>query len=405
MTQNEAIKTINDLVTISTKNEKFVNSTKEPSKSFGIGQSNVSFIGYESLLKYQTSLELLYAFNKEIENTISLKKFEESIILLIRKFRDENIKCDTHLLQDFFNAFLKIPKVDSEILFELYGAEMQNDILILGDFTIYNYLLSKEILFKKYSHLQEDLFFDNRKSNIYLGVKVTARENNKAVEIADELVETFENVLNYMIADLSHKRSVGVFNFRGWRNTSRIICNNTTMGFHGSNEVSLPVKIEDKYFTDTSQGNDKIWNLITKKNKTEVENRLLQAIEWIGKGIHDKDKSKALVQFVFSIEGMLKFDEKSIITPSIVSQLSEWLAFIIQDDLDKRIEIAAYFKQIYRKRSAIVHGGAKAIDLNDIQIALQIAKLMTISFLTTEPFNNIKSLQELNGVITKMKFK
>ena len=405
MNIKKAVNLINILLNISSKNEGLINETNQPVKFFGIGNYNVSFIGLNTVLKYQENLELLYSFNKEVENTISLKKFEESIISLIRQLRNENKKCDETILQNFFDDLLKIEKNESEILYELFGIEMKNQILKLGDFTIYNYPLAKHILFEKYPHLHEDIFFDMRKSDILLGIKVNARENNKAVEIADELVETFENVMNYMISDLNHQRSVGVFNYRGWKNTSRIICQNSTMGFHGSNDISLPVQIEDPFFTDVSQGNDKIWKLITKIDKSEIEKRLLQSIEWIGKGVYDKDKSKALVQLVFAIEGMLKYDVKSIITPSIVSQLSEWLAFIIQDNLEKRKEVAKYFKQIYRKRSAIIHGGAKTIDLDDIHIALQIAKLMIISFLKTEPFKNIKTMQELNELITEMKFK
>ena len=283
---------------------------------------------------------------------------------------------------------------------------MEAPTISLGDFTIYNFKKAESILVEKYPYLtNRELYFNRRQSDIFLGIKVAARENAKAVEKADELVEIFENVMNYVITDLTHVRSVGVFNFRGWRNTSRVVCNNSSMGFHGSNEIWLPVKIEDKFFTDSSSGNDKIWPLITKADKTELERRLIQAIEWIGKGVHDKDKSKALVQFVFSIEGMLQYDGKTLITPSIVSQLSDWLAFIIQDQPDKRKQIAKYFKGTYKKRSAIVHGGAKTIDIKDLQIALQIAKLMVISFLVTKPFCNMRTIEELGDYITELKFK
>ena len=406
MNLKDAIKLINDLITLSVKNENYIDKSNEPFKSFGIGNSNVSFVGLTALSMYQEGLEKLNAFNKEIEQTISLKKFEQNLISLIRFLRDNKKKCDAKDFQNSFNNLLAIKNTESEILYELFGAEMKGSTHTLGELTLYNDSLAEGILLEKYPLLQKrESFLDQRKSNIYLGVKVTARENNKAVEIADELVESFENVINYMEADLSHKRSIGVFNYRGWKNTSRIICNNSSISFSGSKDIALPIKIENPFYTDPSQGNNKVWFLITKKNKTEIEKRLHQSIEWIGKGVHDKDKSKALVQFVFAIEGMLQYDEKTIITPSIVSQLSDWLAFIIQDEPAKRKEIAKYFKQTYRKRSAIVHGGAKTIDIKDLEIALRIAKLMVISFLTKKPFCDLKTIQKLGEYINELKFK
>ncbi|MEC3965583.1 hypothetical protein [Flagellimonas halotolerans] len=406
MNQREIANTINELIDISVKNERFVNDSKLPSKSFGIGEGNVSFIGFDEVSKYQTGLEHLYQQNQEVEQTISLKKFESSLIDLIRTLRDSSSKCEYKDFKNLTAKLLEPENQESEILYELFGCEMQSDNLELGDFTLYNFPKAENLLIKKYPPLQyREIYFNRRKSDILLGVKVKARENNKSVELADELVETFENVMNYMIADLSHQRSVGIFNFRGWKITRRVICNNSSMGFHGSNDISLPVKIEDPFFQDDSQGNDKIWQLITKSNKSEIEKRLLQAIEWIGKGVYDKDKSKSLVQLVFAIEGMLQHDHKTLITPSIVSQLSDWLAFIIHDDATKRRQIAKYFKQTYRKRSAIVHGGDKAIDIKDVQIALQISKLMVIAFLTTDPFNKMKTVQKLNEYITELKFK
>ena len=371
MKTSEAIQIIDSLVSISTKNPNFINEGDQPSKSFGLGDTNVSFIGLEAISKYQEGLTKLYNFDREIAETISIKKFENTLVQLIRELRDSITNCDEPKFKGFTNSLLELEKTESEILYELYGAEMEAPTISLGDFTIYNFKKAESILVEKYPYLtNRELYFNRRQSDIFLGIKVAARENAKAVEKADELVEIFENVMNYVITDLTHVRSVGVFNFRGWRNTSRVVCNNSSMGFHGSNEIWLPVKIEDKFFTDSSSGNDKIWPLITKADKTELERRLIQAIEWIGKGVHDKDKSKALVQFVFSIEGMLQYDGKTLITPSIVSQLSDWLAFIIQDQPDKRKQIAKYFKGTYKKRSAIVHGGAKTIDIKDLQIAL-----------------------------------
>ncbi|MES2726824.1 MAG: hypothetical protein V4643_06955, partial [Bacteroidota bacterium] len=329
-----------------------------------------------------------------------------AFVNLIRILKNEKRLCTTKDVEILLENFTKIEIQESEIFYELYGAKMNSHKLILGDFTIYDFELSIAELTERYPYLiHQDIYFSDRASKYLVSIKVRARDNDKAVEIASRLCEIFENVFSYMIADLNHRRTVGVFNFRGWKNTQIVICNKDTAGYKGTNNVSFPVDIENPFFIDASQGNDKIWYLITKTNKTEIEKRLLNAIEWIGKAIHDLDLSKSLVQFVFAIEGMLQQNEKALITPSIVSQLSDWLAFIINDDLEERKKISKYFKEIYQKRSAIAHGAATTIDIQDLATALQISKLMIIAFLTNKPFCEIKTMDELNKCITDLKFK
>lgn len=406
MNNKDTVKLINDLISISIKNEKNNNDSNIPSKSFGIGSSNVSFVGSEAVSKFQDILNTLYSFNKEIFETISLKTFEGNIISLIRMLRDKGKKCDLGDFNTIIDHLLSTEIYESEILYELFGAVLDMSFIKFGDFTIYNYLLASDLLVQKHPYLKKlNWLFDGRRTNIYLGVKVTSRETDRATEIADDLVETFVNVMNYMIADLNHQQNIGVFNFGGWTNANRIICSNSAMGFHKNSKISFPVSIKDPFFIDQMQGNDKAWELITKKNKNELDKRLLQSIEWIGKGVQDKDRLKAFVQFVFAIEGMLQYEDNSLITPSIISQLSDWSAFIIADIPAKRMEISKYFKQIYKTRSAIVHGGPKSVDLKALHIALQIAKLLVVSFLTKKPFCNMKSIQQVSEHIVELKFK
>lgn len=396
---------MDEILFISSKNTEFIPKSDGPKKSFGIGECNVSFLGYEKVASYQKNLEDLYLFNKDIYSTLTLKTFEKSLINLIRVLRTEKRKTKKEDLQSLISDFKKKKIIESEVFYELCGCKISKDFIQLGDFTIYNYAKSSHLIEKKYSYLiNNNFYFEKRKTDVFLSVKVKARENSKATEIADEIVKSFENVFNYSLADFKHQSSVGVFNYHKWNNINRIICNKSNSGFNGTSEIVLPVEIDHDFFMDKKQGNDKIWNLITKSNKSEIEKRLLQAIEWIGKGVYDKDNSKSLVQFVFAIEGMLQFNEKGLITPSIVSQISDWLAFIIKDDLTERKEIVKFFKQTYRKRSSIVHGNSKAVELDDLQMAFKIAKSMVIRFLVHKPFCDLKTMEELKEHINDLKF-
>jgi len=406
MKQVNHINIINELTKIAEIILQTFDNSPEPNKSFGIDKCNITFRGFDNVKKFQDGLETIFNSNKDISEMWTLNKFETEFVHLIRVLKNESRSCNKTDIDSLFDKFTKVEIQESEILFELYGAEMNLPKLVLGDFTIYDFDLSISELTERFPYLaNQDFYFTHRKSKYLVGIKVKARDNDKAVEIAKRLCEVFENVFSYMIADLKHERTVGIFNFRGWKTTCIVVCNQNSMGLKGKNTIFLPVNISDSFFTDSSQGNDKIWSLITKTHKTEIEKRLINAIEWIGKAVYDIDLSKSLIQFVFAIEGMLQQNEKSIITPSIVSQLSDWLAFIINDELDQRKKISKYFKDIYQKRSAIAHGAVKTIDIQDLAMALQISKLMIITFLTQKPFCDIKTMDELNKCITDLKFK
>lgn len=402
MKHDNHVKTINELTDIAEIILRPFDNSSEPYKSFGIDKHNITFRGFDNVKKFQDGLENIFNSNKDISETWTLKKFETELVHLIRVLKSESRLCNTTDIKSLFDKFLKVEIQESETLYELYGAEMNIPKLVLGDFTIYNFDSSISELTERYPYLvHQDIYFSHRNSNYLVGIKVKARDNDKAVEIANGLCETFENVFSYMIADLKHQRTVGIFNFRGWRTTSIVVCNQNSMGFQRKNSIFIPVNIADPFFTDASQGNDKIWALITKTQKTEIEKRLLNAIEWIGKAVYDIDLSKSLVQFVFAIEGMLQQNEKAIITPSIVSQLSDWLAFIISDELEQRKKISKFFKDIYQKRSAIAHGAVKTIDIQDLAMALQISKLMIVAFLTQKPFCDIRTMDELSILMQK----
>jgi hypothetical protein len=295
---------------------------------------------------------------------------------------------------------------ESEIIYNLYGAKMSGASIALGDFTIYNLDLSINELISKYSAFADKhAYLQTHKSKLLLGIKVEGTDFAQSLKSADKLCETFENAFRYMLPDFAQRRRIGVLSFADWTTTNVLVCNKNGIGLRGTSNPYKLVNIDDPFFIDSSQGNDKIWILITKKNKSEIENRILNSIEWIGKAVQEKDSSKSLVQLIFAIEGMLQLSNKGeLIVPSIVQHMSEWLAFIIQDNSEERIKIVKHFKKVYEKRSAVAHGRINEVSDNDLSVALQLAKLMVISFLTRKPFCEMSKMEEVRVHVEKLKF-
>lgn len=404
MRYSKEVKLIDDLVNLAEIETTYVKDDR-PKKSITFHDYTISFIGFDNLKQFEIKLEILFKIDKEITQTYTYKTFETQIIYLVKKLIDEHRSCEIKDFVELIDNLLSAKIYESEVLSELYGGELNTELIKYGDFTIYNIKISTDYLVELYPTLKHDFYFDNLKSNLLIGIKVKAREHSKAVEIANDLFEIFENMFNYAVADFEHHRMINILNYKGWESRKLIICNKESMGTSTKMKIITLVKLEDVFFKDSSQGNDIMWQLITKPNKNEIEKRLLNAISWIGKAIYDDDTAKSLVQFVIAMEGMLQQNEKDFITSSIVSQISDWLAFIISDKPEERHSIAGYFKDIYQKRSAIAHGANKNIDIDDLKIAYQIAKSMTITFLTKEPFNEIASIKELSEYLKKLKYK
>lgn len=377
-----------------------------PYRHFGGGPNSLLIEGNEALTIYENEIEALFNSNKEIPATYTFTKFETEVCNLLKILKRENRNCQPENIKMLFDQLLAVEIQEYEILNEVWGAQLQESKIQFGDFTIYHFFRSNKELTEKYPELKNTIFTDHLKSNYLIGITIKARHQEKATEKAHEYFATFENAFNYMLADLRHNHQLSILTAPNQSTMDSIVCNKETMGkatkFVGrfSN-----IDLEHDVFTDSLQGNNLVWSLITKIEKSDVEKRLLNSIEWIGKATIEKEKPKALVQFVFAIEGLLHYNEGGFITPSIVSQLSDWLAFIIEDDMEQRKKISSYFKELYKKRSAIAHGASKIIDEADLHLALQISKLMIISFLTHEPLKNLKTISELNSYMTDLKFK
>lgn len=398
---------INNLFSIADFGGK-LNTESAACRSFGTGKHTVVFKGFENSTIYQEQIELLFDCNRQILETYTFKSFEQKIINLLRILHKEQRLATTADIDVLYTDLLSVNILEFEVFYALFGGTLNSPTLRLGEFTIYNLRKTKEDVFNRYSPLKkyEDFYFQNSETNLLIGIVVKAREQNKASEIADNYLRSFDNIMSYAIGDLSHRENVGIFNLVDKKMQKSIVCHEKVVQYRSHTEnISIDVNLDDPGFIAFDNGMSSIWTLITKPNKTEMERRILTSAEWIGKAVMEKDYSKSLFQFVVAIEAMLQFHEKTIISPSIVSQLSDWLAFIIEEEPDRRRTKAKYCKDIYQKRSAIAHGGSNTVQKEDLETALVISKSMLLSFLTTEPFKSFSTIEQLNNHMTELKFK
>ena len=143
---------------------------------------------------------------------------------------------------------------------------------------------------------------------------------------------------------------------------------------------------------------DKFWGLLTKKingiKVTDIESRVLNSALALGESAFTKDKKNSVIYTCMSVELMFSFDEVGFYQRSIGEKLSDVFTFIVGKDKETRRETAKLFKNVYRMRSAIVHGGDK--ELNDDNLSINFLMRGAIShIMNDEKFKEVKNVGQI----------
>ncbi|MGJ1406335.1 HEPN domain-containing protein [Sphingobacterium siyangense] len=359
----------------------------------------------------------LYRGNNFINKDISFKYFKKRIGEVVKLTHSNSVPFSQNQYDDIIKEIKELPTQEFELLYELYGAKLTSASLELGTYKIYNYSLDPQPVREKSKHFQEkfERIHQNKQKNentnrfqddfLFLSVKVKAKEFYKACEYADVLIDRFENIIAFIDGDFEGRSAVEVLNYV---RDDKIV----RYGFYGGN-FTLSLNRSAKFDFDFNNGhilcsecgNNRIWQISSADSLTKMEKRILTAIEWLGKGIRDKDRSKSLIQFVFAIEGLLQYEVDKMITPSITSQLADTAAFILAYDAASRLTIAREMRDIYKARSSIAHGNSSNIDIPKVKLGFRMAHKLVRAFLSNDDLKKIKNSDELKEYIEKLKFR
>lgn len=358
----------------------------------------------------------LYRDNSLINKNISFKFFKKRIGEVIKLAHSNSVPFSQNHYDDVILKIEELPTQEFEILYELNKAKLTSASLILGVYKIYNYSLDPQPVREKSKYFQEkfDQIHRNTRNNentnclqrdfLFLSVKVKAKEFYKACEYADTLIDRFENIIAFIDGDFEGRSTVEVLNYVGDDKIVRygFYDGNFTFNLHRS--AKFDFDFDNEHIFCSECGNNRIWQIASFENLTKIEERILTAIEWVGKGIRDKDRSKSLIQFVFAIEGLLQHQVDKMINPSIVSQLADTAAFILACEVESRFTIAREMRDIYKYRSSIAHGNSSNVDISKVWLGFRMAHKLIRAFLSNEQLKNIKNSDELKDYVEKLKF-
>ncbi|WP_342511230.1 hypothetical protein MKY34_13025 [Sporosarcina sp. FSL K6-1522] len=382
----------------------------EPSIRFGAGESALIIQGANNVNAFNDTVDYLWKSDKDIFDTISRDTIRNKLVGLVSSSIDGG-----EVTLDIFKkkiADLKdIQEESFEVLYPVFGVNyFKADPLKIGPYTIYNKNIHRKVLIKKYPHsesiLSLELDDEYYNSDVVISVCENARELSRANEKARVKFRQFEDTIRFMIGDYSKRYDVGIYNFNSFRRTSSIILSEKNAGLNNSMSGTIDsINLHQFPIDDPEYGHDRIWGILAKANPTNLENRIITAIEWAGKAMRDDEPARAFTQYIFGLEALLQFQQKGVlVSPSITYQISEFAAFIISDELESRLVIEKMVKKLYSKRSAIAHGGSSDVDDKDVNEAMYLIKQIVTILLKKQEFKDFNSIEQIGEWVKVQKY-
>lgn len=180
---------------------------------------------------------------------------------------------------------------------------------------------------------------------------------------------------------------------------------NVYSGGHSPLVKRLCFEDAEDFMVNDECGNMQLWRMYDKKDKNEVETRIINAVNWIGMAIAEKNNSIAFTQAVFAIESLLQRQTKGeIFNKSIVASIAEDIAFLIGRDFEERKKYEKEFKDIYGIRSKIAHGKSSEITAYQVLDVINMAKLLVQELIINPVFKDAATMQKITNYITKQRY-
>lgn len=314
-----------------------------------------------------------------IETSITDKEFDEFLLNI------ENTRVECHVFKLIyggrFESYEKRIEVGKMIFISNYASK-----------TDYGYDYSNE-------HVKMVVDGIQGSGHCAIALKVTAHDTTSAIVLSESIFQEIELILN-LASHIYPGRWLGLVNIKQL---------SLNAGYALSDTESSERSLGDYPFLplDALVKNEiisKLLLLVQNDNKSEFEKRLLRAAKWIGLAIFSGPTAAGFVNVINSLETMTIVNETGIVSPSIISQLGETVAIILEKTCNARKELYKQITHLYSVRSACVHGGTDVIKNDNYLAAIKIAEDLLVKLLIDEEYRDMHSMKELNRHITDIKY-
>jgi hypothetical protein len=297
------------------------------------------------------------------------------------------------------------------IVSPFYGYKLREPVqeFKLGNYTI----CTKKHIMEEY-HDADEIFESKIRTiegmvaeidNYYIcNTKIEAESIDEAKSKFMEGIENLINVLLYLIPKRDPENGKIKIALEHTRYSFIVKEDSKTTISHSKEDLINPLYIiDDKLFS--FPGNDiRLFDYLATKPTTHIEKRIHNAVSWIGQAAKNLNLTEGFLELSIAFETLLVFQD-GFISKSITAQLAEDTAFLISDAVEERKAIYKRIKDLYQKRSSIVHSTKVDIQLKDYYDLLEYLKLIIEKYFTLLDEEKIKNLNEIREYLDDAKFK
>ena len=395
---NLKVKDINALLGI-TVTGKPLDKEGVPCKSLGCGDYRINIIGRKNLQKFEKAVEAILKEDIEIKNGYTFESLANRLLALLQEKKINQKEFELAELKDFVNELKNTPNHNYTVLRDIVGISMKESAppLEIGPFTIYDFRQHRGIIEQNKSALAALKWFQGD-HDFLIQYQVSAKEQAKALEVADDKFEQFVIFLWFLIGYPTDRYEIGVLSYQGYRNREAYVFSDKEVGHSAQGYGSFePVPLGTSYFLDPTYGLDFFWQLIDKNDQNELERRVISAVRWIGQSIMDRSIQSAFVKAAISIE-VLMGPKRSEKYESLAKYIANRLNLVLHYD-DSLPNITKIFETLYEIRSAIAHAGKENVKQSDYFDLLWIAR-RTVFKLISDPL--LRTRDSIESVITEL---
>jgi hypothetical protein len=360
----------------------------------------------ENREKFDYAIDALLESLPTLTDTISKAFLVDQLIPLIRekKVREETFTpADANQLE---RNIRDLPVQRYKVLRPIVGVDIAPDQtpVEFGDFKIEfgRKLLATDsddsLLRREMNAAQEN--------QLFIQCGVPARESNHATERADELFYRFELIFRLLIGTRTNWVEVGILNYTGAQMRIQFVYSESGRpvgsgsSWHGALQ---PYLLKDARFPQPTPPFVRLFELITRPN-TDLEKHILRCAEWTGQAIAEPNEAAALVKAAIALEVLFSSNERGVITPSIMAQISESCAFLLGSDAESALNVEREVKRLYGIRSSVVHSGKDSVDPKDLGAFIRICRRVVVQLLSHDELTRLGSMDELAGILRLKKY-
>ncbi|MGA2299228.1 MAG: hypothetical protein ABSG77_00885 [Candidatus Acidiferrum sp.] len=403
MSEPKSTKRLNDILDLFTFGG--LPQPNEAHRIFGLDQEHSLSLNGDNCRKFDSAIDDLLESIPSARTTLSEEKLIQELIPEIRQKKIENCQFSQAECDSFQQKILAIPVGKYRILRTIYGVTLTQGAgpVHIGNFTIYDANLHSSQIASGLPN-STALFRFKKPSGFLIECVVDARDEVKAVELADVLFYRLELFIRFFIGRRTTRFEVGVLNYVGPQMRDHIVIGEKTVTEGGAWQGALePIQIADPFFCSPPPPLARLLQLLVKQNN-QFEVHVVRCAEWTAQAMSDPNAASAFVKAAIALEVLFSANEKGVITPSIMAQIAESCAFLLGDSAASATEVEREVKRLYGIRSAVVHSGKDSVANSDLNALIRICRDVVIVLLSSKELENVVSMETLAEHFKVMKY-